>query len=120
MIFGTIWYLPTVIADYDFDKKAGLNTSVVYFGMERIFSFYRILLVLLAICAIGVLVLDYDFTFKLFAALLLLLLPFIVYLIIKDRFIDYFHRVDFYRYYCIPAFVLCAIYLFIATVRYNI
>jgi 4-hydroxybenzoate polyprenyltransferase len=30
------FYIPTVITDYDFDKKAGLNTSAVFFGNENL------------------------------------------------------------------------------------
>jgi 4-hydroxybenzoate polyprenyltransferase len=33
---ASTFYIPTVITDYDFDKKAGLKTSAVFFGPKKI------------------------------------------------------------------------------------
>lgn len=35
-IMGAIFYIPTVVTDYEFDKKAGLKTSAVFFGPKKI------------------------------------------------------------------------------------
>jgi chlorophyll synthase len=35
-IITAIFYIPTVVTDYDFDKKAGLKTSAVFFGPKKI------------------------------------------------------------------------------------
>jgi 4-hydroxybenzoate polyprenyltransferase len=34
-IMGSIFYIPTVVTDYEFDKKAGLKTSAVYFSPKK-------------------------------------------------------------------------------------
>ena len=118
IIFGTLLYLPTVIADYEFDRKAGLNTTAVYFGIKATYRFYKFLLIILLICCLVVLIGDYDIIFKSFAFMLLLILPLIFNLMFKNMFIEYFKRVDFWKYYCKPSFALCAFYTVIAVVRY--
>ncbi len=35
-IMGAICYVPTVVTDYEFDKKAGLKTSAVFFGPKKV------------------------------------------------------------------------------------
>lgn len=35
-VMACIFYIPTVVTDYEFDKKAGLKTSAVYFSPKKI------------------------------------------------------------------------------------
>lgn len=51
VIFGTLilaatFYIPTVVTDYEFDKKAGLTTSAVYFGAKKMLKIMLILAIL--------------------------------------------------------------------------
>jgi chlorophyll synthase len=49
-IVAAIFYIPTVVTDYDFDKKAGLRTSAVFFGPKNILlALYPLTFVILAI-----------------------------------------------------------------------
>jgi 4-hydroxybenzoate polyprenyltransferase len=34
-VMASIFYIPTVVTDYEFDKKAGLKTSAVYFSPKK-------------------------------------------------------------------------------------
>ena len=36
-IMASIFYIPTVVTDHEFDKKVGLKTSAVFFGPKKIF-----------------------------------------------------------------------------------
>ena len=47
---ASVFYIPTVVTDYDFDKKAGLKTSAVFFGPKKILmAMYPLTFVILAI-----------------------------------------------------------------------
>lgn len=49
-IAASVFYIPTVVTDYDFDKKAGLKTSAVFFGPKKILmAMYPLIFVILAI-----------------------------------------------------------------------
>jgi len=49
-IVAAVFYIPTVVTDYDFDKRAGLKTSAVFFGPKKILTaLYPLTLVILAI-----------------------------------------------------------------------
>ncbi len=49
-IVASVFYIPTVVTDYDFDKKAGLKTSAVFFGPKKILmAMYPLTFVILAI-----------------------------------------------------------------------
>jgi len=49
-IVSAVFYIPTVVSDYDFDKKAGLTTSAVFFGPKKILmAMYPLTFVILAI-----------------------------------------------------------------------
>jgi 4-hydroxybenzoate polyprenyltransferase len=49
-IAASIFYIPTVVTDYDFDKKAGLKTSAVFFGIKRtLIALYPLTFVMIAI-----------------------------------------------------------------------
>ena len=49
-IAAAAFYIPTVVTDYDFDKKVGLMTSAVFFGPKKILtSLYPLTILILAI-----------------------------------------------------------------------
>lgn len=49
-IVAAVFYIPTVVTDYDFDKRAGLKTSAVFFGPKKILmALYPLTFVILAI-----------------------------------------------------------------------
>lgn len=48
-IMGAIFYVPTVVTDYEFDKKAGLKTSAVFFGPKKILQSLYLLSIILVI-----------------------------------------------------------------------
>lgn len=49
-IVASVVYIPTVVTDYYFDKKAGLKTSAVFFGPKKILmALYPLTFVILAI-----------------------------------------------------------------------
>jgi len=49
-IVASVVYIPTVVTDYDFDKKVGLKTSAVFFGPKKILmAMYPLTFVILAI-----------------------------------------------------------------------
>jgi chlorophyll synthase len=49
-IVASVFYILTVVTDYDFDKKAGLKTSAVFFGPRKILmAMYPLTFVILAI-----------------------------------------------------------------------
>ena len=49
-VTAAVVYIPTVVTDYDFDLKAGLKTSAVFFGPKRILrALYPLTFVIIAI-----------------------------------------------------------------------
>jgi chlorophyll synthase len=49
-IAASAFYIPTVVTDYDFDKKVGLKTSAVFFGPKKILmALYPMTILILAI-----------------------------------------------------------------------
>jgi chlorophyll synthase len=49
-ITASAFYIPTVVTDYDFDKKVGLKTSAVFFGPKKILkALYPLTFVILTI-----------------------------------------------------------------------
>ena len=51
---ASIFYLPTVLTDLEFDKKMGLITSAVYYGPKKIL--YAMYIQILALIIIGVII----------------------------------------------------------------
>ena len=48
-IMASIFYIPTMVTDYEFDKKAGLKTSAVFFGPKKMLKIMYLLTVLLVV-----------------------------------------------------------------------
>ena len=51
-VMTSIFYIPTVVTDHEFDKKAGLKTSAVYFTPKRLLQAMYPLTVILVIIAL--------------------------------------------------------------------
>ena len=51
-IMASIFYIPTVVTDHEFDKKVGLKTSAVFFGPKKILQAMYPLTVVLVIIAL--------------------------------------------------------------------
>jgi 4-hydroxybenzoate polyprenyltransferase len=51
-VMTSIFYIPTMVTDYEFDKKAGLTTSAVYFSPKKILRLMYPLTILLIIIAL--------------------------------------------------------------------
>ena len=51
-VMTSIFYIPTVVTDHEFDKKAGLKTSAVYFTPKRLLQAMYPLTVLLVLIAL--------------------------------------------------------------------
>ena len=49
---AAIFYIPTVVTDHEFDKKAGIKTSAVYFSPKKILQAMYPLTVLLVVIAL--------------------------------------------------------------------
>jgi 4-hydroxybenzoate polyprenyltransferase len=60
-IAASAFYIPTVVTDYDFDKKVGLKTSAVFFGPKKILkALYPLTIVVLAIFTFLFLTTDFE------------------------------------------------------------
>ena len=60
-IVAAVFYIPTVVTDYDFDKKAGLKTSAVFFGPKKILMvLYPLTFVIIAIFTFVFLTTNYE------------------------------------------------------------
>lgn len=67
-ILATIVYIPTVIWDYETDKRSGVRTSAVVFGIERMEKFKEFLYFPFLVSA-GWILLNYDLGFQLYTGL---------------------------------------------------
>ncbi len=70
-IMASIFYIPTVVTDYAFDKKAGLTTSAVFFGPKKILQTMYLLTAILVIIGI-IIFLTTNTELKVFALLIIL------------------------------------------------
>jgi chlorophyll synthase len=62
---ASVFYIPTVVTDYDFDRKARLKTSAVFFGPKRILlALYPLTLLILAIFNFVVLTSNFELQFS--------------------------------------------------------
>lgn len=57
-IMASTFYIPTVVTDYSFDKKAGLNTSAVFFGPKKILKVMYLLTAIILLIGIIVLLIS--------------------------------------------------------------
>jgi 4-hydroxybenzoate polyprenyltransferase len=58
---ASAFYIPTVVTDYDFDKKVGLKTSAVFFGPEKILkALYPLTFVIIAIYSYVILTTNFE------------------------------------------------------------
>ncbi len=52
-LMASIFYIPTVVTDYEFDSEAGLKTSAVYFSPKKLLmAMYPLTFILIIICLI--------------------------------------------------------------------
>lgn len=70
-IMIVIFYIPTVVTDYEFDKKAGLKTSAIFFGPKKILRAMYPLTVILAITML-IVILTSKIELKLLAIILII------------------------------------------------
>ena len=70
-IMASIFYIPTVVTDYAFDKKADLTTSAVFFGPKKILQTMYLLTAILVIIGI-IIFLTTNTELKVFALLIIL------------------------------------------------
>ncbi len=86
LLIASNFYIPTVMTDYEFDKKAGLRTSAVVYGGQRLIDAMYFLTA--AICITGViLVLSASFEVQVITLLMTVYTP-IFTVIVKRRFKD--------------------------------
>lgn len=82
LLIASNFYIPTVMTDYEFDKKAGLRTSAVVYGGQLIVAMYFLTA---AICIIGVvLVLSASFDVRIITIMMTIYTP-IFTAIVKSR-----------------------------------
>ena len=63
-IMAAIFYLPTVVTDYEFDKKAGLKTSAVIFTPKKLIrAMYPLTAILVIVCLIVFLIATIELKF---------------------------------------------------------
>jgi len=68
-IMASIFYIPTVVTDHEFDKKVGLKTSAVFFGPKKILQ----AMYLLTVVTIGIILfLISSIELKIFALLIII------------------------------------------------
>jgi 4-hydroxybenzoate polyprenyltransferase len=65
-VMTSIFYIPTVVTDHEFDKKAGIKTSAVYFSPKKILQAMYPLTVLLVVIAL-IILLTYNLELKIFS-----------------------------------------------------
>jgi geranylgeranylglycerol-phosphate geranylgeranyltransferase len=70
-IMASIFYIPTVVTDHEFDKKVGLKTSAVFFGPKKMLQSMYIQTILLLIVGL-VLILFSNIELKVLAILMML------------------------------------------------
>lgn len=70
-IMIVIFYIPTVVTDYEFDKKAGLKTSAIFFGPKKILRAMYPLTVILIITML-IVILTSKIELKLLAFILII------------------------------------------------
>ena len=71
LVMTSIFYIPTVVTDHEFDKKAGLTTSAVYFSPKKILQAMYPLTVLLVIIAL-IIFLTCNLELKVFALIVII------------------------------------------------
>ena len=67
----SIFYIPTVVTDHEFDKKAGITTSAVYFSPKKILKAMYPLTVLLVIIAL-IILLTSNLELKIFSFIVII------------------------------------------------
>ncbi len=70
-IMASIFYIPTVVTDHEFDKKIGLKTSAVFFGPKRLLQSMYIQTIILLIVGL-IIVLFSNIELKVLALLMML------------------------------------------------
>ncbi|UCD13718.1 MAG: hypothetical protein JSW60_09205 [Thermoplasmatales archaeon] len=70
-IMAPIFYMPTVVTDHEFDKKVGLKTSAVVFGLKKILQAMYLLTIMLVIIRL-MLFLFFNVELKMFALLIII------------------------------------------------
>ncbi len=70
-IMASIFYIPTVVTDHEFDKKVGLKTSAVFFGPKKILQAMYLLTVVVVTIGI-ILFLISGIELKIFALLIII------------------------------------------------
>ncbi len=70
-IMASIFYIPTVVTDHEFDKKVGLKTSAVFFGPKKILQAMYLLTVVVVTVGI-ILFLISGIELKIFALLIII------------------------------------------------
>ena len=70
-IMASTFYIPTVVTDHEFDKKAGLKTSAVFFGPKKILQAMYPLTVVVVIIELAVLLIS-NLELKILALLVII------------------------------------------------
>ena len=70
-VMTSIFYIPTVVTDYEFDKKAGLKTSAVYFSPKKILKVMYPLTIFLVVIGLIILLTE-NLELKLIAFLMII------------------------------------------------
>ena len=108
-IVAAIFYIPTVVTDYDFDKKAGLKTSAVFFGSKKILmAMYPLTFVILAIFTF--VFLTTNFELRIFS-LIIIVYTLIFAIAANIKFRD--GRLYAHQNWIIVPFILCSVSYFI-------
>jgi 4-hydroxybenzoate polyprenyltransferase len=117
-LIGASWYYPTVIADYDFDKRAKLMTTAVFFGGRNAFRVWKYLYYITLISIVWLVLGPWDYAVKLPS---LLAIPMGVYLFSvrnkppKQKF----KRINFWKSYSVPAAYAAFGLTILAILRYR-
>ena len=70
-VMTSIFYIPTVVTDYEFDKKAGIKTSAVYFSPKRLLQIMYPLTAFLVVIGL-IILLTGNLELKLIALLMII------------------------------------------------
>lgn len=82
-LLASTFYIPTAVSDYEFDKKAGLKNTPIFFGPERVLKALYLLGAITVICWILVLINASSFELRTLSALVV---PYtIVFVLIVNR-----------------------------------
>lgn len=64
------FYIPTAVSDYEFDRRAGIRNTPVFFGPERVLKFLYVLAAITVVLWCYVFVLSKKFEIRLFSSLI--------------------------------------------------